>query len=74
MRWRSSLGRRIHKRMMESGTTAAEVGQVQKNARKSRCSNLRKKSTSGKSSACEVEADVIVHREDEEIRANHLEV
>ena len=52
----------------------AEVGQVQKNARKSRCSNLRKKSTSGKSSASEVEADVIVHREDEGIRPNHLEV
>ena len=74
MRWRSSLGRRIHKRMMESGTTAAEVGQVHKNARKSRCSNLRKKSTSGKSSASEVEADVIVHREDEGIRVNQLEV
>ena len=58
----------------KSGTTAAEVGQVHKNARKSRCSNLRKKSTSGKSSACDVEADVIVHREDEGIRANHLEV
>jgi len=57
----------------KSGTTAAEVGQVHKNARKSRCSNLRKKSTSGKSSASEVEADVIVHREDEGIRANQLE-
>ena len=54
--------------------TAAEVGQVPKNARKSRCSNLRKKSTSGKSSASEVEADVIVHRGDGGIRANHLEV
>merc|ERR1712055_837108 len=53
--------------------TAAEVGQVQKNARKSRCSNLRKKSTSGKSGASEVEADVIVHREDEGIRVNQLE-
>ena len=58
----------------KSGTTAAEVGQVHKNARKSRCSNLRKKSTSGKSSASEVEADVIVHREDEGIRVNQLEV
>ena len=54
--------------------TAAEVGQVPKNARKSRCSNLRKKSTSGKSSVSEIETDVIVHREDEGIRANHLEV
>ena len=58
----------------KSSATDAEVGQVPKNARKSRCSNLRKKSTSGKSSANEVEADVIVHREDEGIRANHLEV
>ena len=57
-----------------SGATAAEVGPVHKNARKSRCGNLRKKSTSGKSSASEVEADVIVHREDEGIRPNHLEV
>ena len=54
--------------------TAAEVGQVSKNARKSRCSNLRKKSTSGKSSVSEVEADVIAHRNDEGVRANHLEV
>ena len=58
----------------KSSATDAEVGQVPKNARKSRCSNLRKKSTSGKSSANEVEADVIVHRDDEGIRANHLEV
>ena len=56
----------------KSSGTAAEVGQGQKNARKSRCSNLRKKSTSVKNSASEVEADVIVHREG--IRANHLEV
>ena len=54
--------------------TAAEVGQVSKNARKSRCSNLMKKSTSGKSSVSEVEADVIAHRNDEGVRANHLEV
>ena len=54
--------------------TAAEVGDVPKNARKSRCSNLRKKSTSGKSSVSEVEADVIAHRNDEGVRANHLEV
>ena len=58
----------------KASATVAQVGQVHKNARKSRCSNLRKKSTSGKSSASEVEADVIVHREDEGIRANHLEV
>merc|ERR1719462_938651 len=57
----------------KSSATDAEVGQVPKNARKSRCSNLRKKSTSGKSSANEVEADVIVHRDDEGSRANHLE-
>merc|ERR1719228_2376658 len=57
----------------KSSAGAAESGQVHKNARKSRCSNLRKKSTSGKSSANEVEADVIVHRDDEGIRANHLE-
>jgi len=57
----------------KASATVAQVGQVHKNARKSRCSNLRKKSTSGKSSASEVEADVIVHREDEGIRANHLE-
>ena len=58
----------------KSSATDAEVGQVQKNAKKSRCSNLRKKSTSGKNSASEVEAGVIVHREDEGIRANYLEV
>ena len=58
----------------KSSAGAAESGQVHKNARKSRCSNLRKKSTSGKSSASEVEADVIVHRGDGGIRANHLEV
>ena len=58
----------------KSSGTAAEVGLVQKNERKSRCSNLRKKSTSGKSSVSEVEADVIVHREDEGIGANHLGV
>ena len=58
----------------KSSATDAEVGQVQKNAKKSRCSNLRKKSTSGKNSASEGEADVIVHREDEGSRANHLEV
>ena len=58
----------------KANATASEVGQVHKNARKSRCGNLRKKSTSGKSSASEVEADVIVHREDEGIRPNHLEV
>ena len=58
----------------KSSGIAEEVGQVPKNARKSRCSNLRKKSTSGKSSVSEIETDVIVHREDEGIRANHLEV
>ena len=58
----------------KSSGTAAEVGEVPKNARKSRCSNLRKKSTSGKTSASEVEAEVIVQRDDEGIRANHLEV
>ena len=58
----------------KSSATDAEVGQVPKNARKSRCSNLRKKSTSGTSSVSEIETDVIVHREDEGIRANHLEV
>ena len=58
----------------KSSGTAVEVGEVPMNARKSRCSNTRKKSTSGKSSASEVEADGIVHREDEGIRANHLEV
>ena len=58
----------------KASATVAQVGQVHKNARKSRCGNLRKKSASGKSSASEVEADVIVHREDEGIRPNHLEV
>ena len=58
----------------KSSATAAEVGQVPKNARKSRCSNLRKNSTSDKNSASEDKADVIVHREDEGIRPNHLEV
>merc|ERR1712013_284710 len=57
----------------KSSGTAAEVCLVQKNARKSRCSNLRKTYTSGKSNVSEVETDVIVHREDEGIRANHLE-
>ena len=58
----------------KSSATTAKVGEVPKNARKSRCSNLRKKSTSGKSSVSEVEADVIAHRNDEGVRANHLEV